>query len=293
MPGIFISYRRKDTGGYAGRLHDDLVRRYGRKAVFMDIDSLHGGQRFRERIHEALDSSDIALVLIGEAWAASSTPPGGGTAKRRIDEEGDLVRREVAAALQHEDVTVVPVLVEGAGVPDAADLPEGLTSLPDLQVCQLRNSEWRADVRRIRRVIDAADPRGWLPRTWGKARTALSGRSAVGLGLGLVAIAAVAAVLALEVGSDGPTCHNLNIPPDSRSQLSTAAGQSAQAVEKSVYYGVCGSRSYALATFPDGSEDIFERSSSDSDWVDLGPSVAGKCENVPGELLDAWGENDC
>jgi hypothetical protein len=75
---------------------------------------------FVERIHQAVGSCDVALVLIGEEWLAMTGPQG----KRRLDDPEDFVRVEVAAALTRDDVTVVPVLVEGAQMPSSAELPE-------------------------------------------------------------------------------------------------------------------------------------------------------------------------
>lgn len=292
MPGIFISYRRKDAGGYAGRLHGDLVRRYGQDAVFMDIDSISGGVDFRQRIHDALDSSDIALALIGEHWTAASVP-GVGEVTRRIDAEDDLVRREVAAALRHEKVTVVPVLVDGAAVPEAGDLPADLASLPDLQVCPLRNGEWRSDVDRICRAVDAAAHEAWSARAGRRARAILRSPRAVTAAVLIMVALAVVAFVGLGLGGEdgGPGCVNQFISPHSRERLSAVAGSAEPAVDGSVYYGSCGSRTWAMASFPNGSDDLFVE--SDQDWVDLGPVAAEKCVQVPSELLDAWHQDDC
>lgn len=37
MRAIFISYRREDAEGQAGRLFDDLARYFGEDTVFMDV----------------------------------------------------------------------------------------------------------------------------------------------------------------------------------------------------------------------------------------------------------------
>jgi len=283
MSGIFISYRRKDAGGYAGRLHETLARRYGREIVFMDVDSIGGGVPFRKRIEDALDASDAALVLIGDAWTGPDDAGGG----RRIDNEDDLVRREVAAALKHKQVTVVPVLVEGARLPKKTELPEDLSELPSLQICHLRNSEWNGDVRRICRAVDGAVAESPL-RKWSKG---LRRPSWAWLAGGVLVLAAVAAVLLLAGGEDGEGCRNLKIPASSRDGLAAAAGSSRPAERGSVYYGSCGSETYALASFPDGSDGIFVQSGVE--WVDLGPIAAEKCDQVPRELLESWEQYDC
>jgi len=40
MASIFISYRREDTGGHAGRLCDRLSARFGGDPVFLDIQDI-------------------------------------------------------------------------------------------------------------------------------------------------------------------------------------------------------------------------------------------------------------
>jgi hypothetical protein len=40
MPGVFISYRREDAGGAAGRLYDRLCAHFGSDRVFRDVDTI-------------------------------------------------------------------------------------------------------------------------------------------------------------------------------------------------------------------------------------------------------------
>ena len=44
MRAIFISYRRDDTEGHAGRLFEDLCERFGKDAVFMDVAGIEPGR---------------------------------------------------------------------------------------------------------------------------------------------------------------------------------------------------------------------------------------------------------
>ncbi len=39
-PRIFISYRRDDSAGHAGRIHDRLNREFGGDLLFMDVDAI-------------------------------------------------------------------------------------------------------------------------------------------------------------------------------------------------------------------------------------------------------------
>jgi WD40 repeat protein len=68
MSRIFISYRRDDTGGYAGRLYDRLVDHFGQEHVFMDIDTIEPGLDFVEVIEHAVGQCDVLLALIGRQW---------------------------------------------------------------------------------------------------------------------------------------------------------------------------------------------------------------------------------
>lgn len=47
MAGIFISYRRSDTGAVCGRIADSLRAVFGNDAVFRDVSDIPGGIDFR------------------------------------------------------------------------------------------------------------------------------------------------------------------------------------------------------------------------------------------------------
>jgi hypothetical protein len=44
MPTIFLSYRRDDSAGYAGRLRSSLEAKLGEGSVFRDVDAIEPGQ---------------------------------------------------------------------------------------------------------------------------------------------------------------------------------------------------------------------------------------------------------
>jgi len=293
MPAIFISYRTKDVGGHVGWLREKLKRRYGGRAVFTDFESLPPGSKWREEIEKALDDSDIALVVIGEHWMENRP---GSTEEWRIDDEKDVLRGEVVSALQRDDVTVIPVLVEGAQLPTAEELPDDLVALREYQICRLRNKEWKSDVARIRKTIDTQHPPRGLSWLTSKVRIAVVEHTAVVSAVFAAIVVAAALLFALGQEEDDPSpivdrCHNEKISPEVRAELSKAAGESAPAVYGSVYYGKCDSRAYAIAAFPDKTNDVFVQ--DDFHWQMLGPVPTVKCKQVPGELLDEWTVNDC
>ena len=156
---IYISYRRTDTVAYAGRLFDHLSRHFGRGFVFMDIQGgIEFGQDFTEAIDVALNTCAVALVLIGNHWAPSTGPDG----NLRLDDPNDWVRVETAAVLRRNDVVVIPVLVDGARLPDPAGLPEELRPLCRRHVCELTDPRWSFDVgelvKNIEKIVRPFEP---------------------------------------------------------------------------------------------------------------------------------------
>src|SRR3954466_5055086 len=121
MRAIFISYRREDAEGQAGRLYDDLVREFGGDSVFMDVAGIEAGRDFRKAIDEQVASCGVLLAMIGRNWLDVKDDSG----RRRIDDPMDFVRLETASALKRE-IPVIPVLVRGAGMPRQEQLPPDL-----------------------------------------------------------------------------------------------------------------------------------------------------------------------
>jgi len=118
MPGIFISYRREDVRGYAGRLSDALIQHFGRENVFRDVTRLHPGDDYVVKIEEFINACDVLLLLIGRDWLTIRDERG----QRRLDDPADLHRIEVVTALQRQ-LLVIPVLMDGARMPHLQDLP--------------------------------------------------------------------------------------------------------------------------------------------------------------------------
>ena len=118
MAKIFLSYRRDDSAGYAGRLYDRLRNRFGRQQVFMDVNAIEVGEDFAHVIEEKIGSCDVLVVLIGKQWLSSTDNEG----RRRLENQEDFVRLEIAAALDR-NILVIPTLVGGASMPSVQKLP--------------------------------------------------------------------------------------------------------------------------------------------------------------------------
>lgn len=142
MPAIFISYRRHDSEGEAGRLFDDLVEQFGEPSVFMDVAGIAVGRDFRKAIDQSVATCSAMLALIGPGWLEERDEAG----KRRLDNPGDFVRVETAAALKR-DIPVIPVLVREAKMPHADELPEDLKDLAYRNCVELTHVRWKSDLK--------------------------------------------------------------------------------------------------------------------------------------------------
>ena len=141
MRPIFISYRRDDTEGQAGRLFEHLREVFGAENVFMDVATLEPGVDFRRAIEKSTASCGVLLALIGRNWLTIADSQG----QRRLDDPSDFVRLETAAALKR-DIPVVPVLVQGAPMPRADQLPADLHDLAFRNSVELTHARWDSDV---------------------------------------------------------------------------------------------------------------------------------------------------
>ncbi|MGH9280678.1 MAG: TIR domain-containing protein [Acidimicrobiales bacterium] len=151
MSDIFISYRRDDASGYAGRLHDSLEEHFGPGRLFRDIDSLTPGAEYRSVIDERLESCRAVLALIGPRWLTAADSMG----RRRLDDPNDVLRLELVQAV-NRSVLVIPVLIDGADMPAEADLPLGLRPLAGRNAMELTDSHWDADVALLARTLQSA-----------------------------------------------------------------------------------------------------------------------------------------
>ena len=146
---IFISYRRDDSRGYAGRLQGDLSRRYSDEHVFRDVE-IPPGADFGEYITGLVNKCNVVLAIIGPGWLDARDREG----ERRIDKPDDWVRLEIEQALARDGVEVIPVLVDGARLPPREELPESLLALRRRNAFELSDRRWDYDVGQLGQHLD-------------------------------------------------------------------------------------------------------------------------------------------
>ena len=156
---IFISYRRGEATIYAGRLYDGLSARVGEEDVFMDVDALEPGVDFVEHIEREVGSCEVLIALIGRDWVDVTDAEG----NRRLEDPQDFVRLELATGLSR-DIRVIPVLVQGARMPRAGELPDDLKPLARRNALEIADLRWRHDFARLWEVVEKVLEGASVPR---------------------------------------------------------------------------------------------------------------------------------
>lgn len=171
MPKIFLSYRRDDSAGYAGRVAERLFQAFGHASVFRDVDDIKPGVDFTEEIGRAVGNCDVLIALIGPRWLNAADSTG----RRRLDNPQDYVRIEIGSALERK-IRVIPVLVQNADMPGAESLPEPLKPLALHQAIELSDTRWDYDAGRLITALGGKVP--------SRGRWAVAAALAVAVALG-------------------------------------------------------------------------------------------------------------
>jgi hypothetical protein len=156
MAKIFISYRRDDNAAMTGRIYDRLQARFGRKGIFMDIDTIPLGVDFRDHLHRAVGQCDALLAVIGRNWSGRTTD-----GNRRLDDPRDFVRIEVEAALAR-GIPVIPILIDHVTMPAESDLPASLAALAYRNAIVVDHGlDFHVHMERLIRAIEGLSQGSW------------------------------------------------------------------------------------------------------------------------------------
>ena len=142
-PKIVVSYRRADSA-MAGRIFDRLVERFGQNSLFIDIDNIPFGGDFRKHIADALTSSDLLVAIIGRDWIGQRE-----NGPARIMNAADPVRVEIETAIRSR-VPILPVLIDGAMMPDPEQLPDSLNEFAFLNALEVESGrDFKVHIQRL------------------------------------------------------------------------------------------------------------------------------------------------
>ncbi len=150
MNKVFLSYRRKDSPGYAGRISDHIRRHLGSGLVFRDVDELEAGADFVDTIEKTISACRAFILVIGPQWN-----PRDKDGRARLDDPQDWVRREIAGALAH-NLFMIPALVDGARMPAVDELPAEIAAITRRHAIELDDGRFESDVERLVRAVRSA-----------------------------------------------------------------------------------------------------------------------------------------
>jgi hypothetical protein len=206
---IFLSYRRGDDPGFAGRLYDRLCASFKPDQIFMDIDNIPAGQDFARILQEQIDKCDVLLAVIGPNWLSTRYENG----QRRLDDPNDFVRIEIESALRLNK-RVVPVLVNNAEMPPREALPGGMTGLAYRNGVRLTHERFVADyqglIKQITSALDEAEAVRAEKKLWDERKVAHLDAWSRGLIDGAVWVVVLALIfLAILLGVLGWGAYNL------------------------------------------------------------------------------------
>jgi hypothetical protein len=149
MSKIVVSYRRSDSQAISGRIVDRLIAHFGDTSVFMDIENIPFGIDFRQHIKSALSQADMLLAIVGPGWLALGT---GG--RSRLQDASDPVRVEIETALA-EKLHIIPILIDGAAMPKAGELPDSLKDFSFLNAAPVdAGRDFNSHIGRLIQSID-------------------------------------------------------------------------------------------------------------------------------------------
>ena len=140
MQSIFISYRRADSADISGRIYDWFLQRIPKENLFKDVYAIEGGIDFVREIDRVVKQCKVMLVLIGPHWLGPDGP-------------SQYTRLEVELGIKYK-VRLIPILIPGAVMPSAEQLPESIRSLASLNALPVRlDPDFPGDMARVGKLI--------------------------------------------------------------------------------------------------------------------------------------------
>src|SRR5688572_7612079 len=221
---IFVSYRRDDAGGHAGRLVDRLTARFGDAGVFMDVQDIQPGDKFAKSIDDTIARCNCVVVVIGPRWVELM--------QQRAPALEDFVRHEIGAALRR-DIPVLPVLVGGARMPQRGELPPDLAPLTQRHAIEVRDSRFDDDAALL---VDALAKTHRVRPERSVRRPGARGYIALSVLVAALAIAAYVVTRPSEVAVDGVWIAEMQKPGQRPYRIRLTLNRSGERINGMVEY---------------------------------------------------------
>lgn len=151
MPySIFLSYRRKNATWFTGRLYDSLKAKYPSLSIFMDVDKILGGEKFKNKIEESINNCTIFIPVLDSEWASIKDEK---TNERRLFNDKDFIRFEIEQALIKEKI-IIPVLIGNSQMPTISELPDKIKNITSYNAKRIEHESWESDINSLSNSIE-------------------------------------------------------------------------------------------------------------------------------------------
>ncbi len=138
---IFISYRRNDSQGMAGRIYDYLLKHFSKENLFFDVDNIAPGENFETSVVKAVEQCHTMLVIMGPDWLKEITAA-------HTSDRKDWVELEISTAL-NQNLRIIPLLLEDTRMPAQTELPESLQPLSLRNALSVRHLSFSANMQTL------------------------------------------------------------------------------------------------------------------------------------------------
>ena len=144
---IFINYRRADSQYQVDRLYEELSNYLedAEQQLYMDIEATPLGIDYIDYIQKKITDTDVFLAVIGDEWLHIKDKE---SDELRLQNPNDLVRQEIAIALEG-DIPVIPTILDEATVPPPKALPENISALSRRNGVMIRRRTFEDDVHTL------------------------------------------------------------------------------------------------------------------------------------------------
>ena len=259
MEHIFVSYRRSDSSAVVGRVIDRMIAYFGQANIFRDIDSIDYGKNFESVITESISQCKVCLVIIGPRWINAKD----GDGNLRLNDPDDWVANEISSALQ-QGLIVIPVLIDGASMPNASSLPESIKPLTKNNAATVRSDpDFDPDITRLFSAVSQhVEPKPIIkPQPHWKRK----------LPFFLAGFAVLIIAISLFIYTFSMSVENFQEPAAERFRLT---------IEKVNFFPESRAAAIKVYAFVNGIE-FFYPSVAGVEWVEVGPQMSGHSFDLP------------
>jgi hypothetical protein len=137
---VFVSYRRDDIGGYAGRIYDRLEQHF---EVFFDTNSIEPGRPLSDTIKKSIKSTDFLLVVLGDKSCEEF--------QKKLATL-DYVAEEIREAYAKNKM-IIPILVNHATMVSVECLPKDILFFPELAAARITHDNFNSDMQKLIHTI--------------------------------------------------------------------------------------------------------------------------------------------